>query len=211
MALGLDEIAEDVIKELYHLTREQKEIRDRDLIRAADLQPNHFPSIISELERRGWVRRSQDTIQILRSGEKRALELIRAHRLWERYLSDKEGMPLDAIHEEAMRREHQTSPEEADRLARDLGFPTFDPHGDPIPQRDVDLEHHAEGIPLSRWPKGRQGRVSHVEDEPPALFTQLSLLGLTPGAQMEVDERTPGRVLIWSGRRRLALAPAAAE
>ncbi len=55
------------------------------------------------------------------------------------------------------------------------------------------------------------GRVIHVEDEPPALFSQLLLLGITPGAYVEVDEHTPGRVLVWSGRQRLALAPAAAE
>lgn len=211
VALGLDEVAEDVIKELYHLTREQKSVRPQDLIRAADLQPNRFPAILSELERRGWVRQVDGGIAIQRSGEKRALELIRAHRLWERYLSDKEGLPLDALHEEAMRREHQTSPDDADRLARELGYPRFDPHGDPIPQRDGELHQHAEGVPLSRWPEGRQGRVAHVEDEPPALFTQLALLGLTPGAQVEVDERTPGRVLVWSGRQRLALAPAAAD
>ena len=211
VALGVDEVAEDTLKELYHLTREQKEVRTRDLVRAADLQHGRFPAILSELERRGWAKSDQNDILILRNGEKRALELIRAHRLWERYLSDKEGLPLTALHEEATRREHQTTPEEADRLSRELGFPKFDPHGDPIPQRDGELQHHAEGIPLSRWPQGRQGLVTHVEDEPPALFTQLALLGLTPGAQVEVAERTPGRVLVWSGRNRMALAPAAAE
>jgi manganese transport protein len=53
--------------------------------------------------------------------------------------------------------------------------------------------------------------VVHVEDEPPALFNQLALLGLTPGAQVEVDERMPARLLVWSGRQRLSLAPSAAE
>jgi len=210
-SLGLDEVAEDALKVLYHLTREQPEVSDRDLVRAAELQPDRFPKILNELERRGWARHEKNRIQILRSGEKRAVELIRAHRLWERYLADKEGLPLDELHEEAMRREHQTTPDEADRLARELGFPAFDPHGDPIPARDGKLEGHAEGIPLSRWPQGRLGQVSHVEDEPPALFSQLALLGLTPGARVEVDDRTPGRVLVWSGRQRLSLAPAAAE
>ena len=117
---------------------------------------------------------------------------------------------LDALHDDAMRREHLITPEEADRLEEQLGYPKFDPHGDPIPPRDGEVMRD-RGMPLTRWPERRIGRVIHVEDEPPALLTQLKLMGLTPGAQVEVDERTPGRVLVWSGRQRLALAPVIAE
>lgn len=208
VSFGLDEMAEDALKELYHLSREEPRVHESDLVRAADLHSGRLQLVLAEMTRRKWAQSDGKTIQILPAGEKRALELIRAHRLWERYLSEKEGFALDALHAEAMRREHATTPEEADRLASELGDPKFDPHGDPIPARDGQLQHHAEGIPLSQWPVGRQGRISHVEDEPPSLFTQLALLGLTPGAQVEVDEHTPGRVLVWSGRSRLALAPA---
>jgi len=210
IALGLDEIAEDTLKALYHLSREKPVVRASDLIRAADLQPGRFPLIVKELTRRGWAQADRDTLRALPAGEKRALELIRAHRLWERYLAEKEGLALDALHDEAMRREHSITPEEADRLDEQLGHPKFDPHGDPIPPRGGELPGDG-GTPLSRWPERRVGRVVHVEDEPPALLTQLALMGLTPGAQVEVDERTPGRVLVWSGRQRWALAPAAAE
>jgi manganese transport protein len=210
IALGLDEIAEDTLKALYHLSREKPIVRASDLIRAADLQPGRFPLIVKELTRRGWAQADKDTLRALPAGEKRALELIRAHRLWERYLAEKEGLALDALHDEAMRREHSITPEEADRLDEQLGHPRFDPHGDPIPPRGGELPRDG-GTPLSRWPEHRIGRVVHVEDEPPALLTQLALMGLTPGAQVEVDERTPGRVLVGSGHQRWALAPAAAE
>jgi manganese transport protein len=210
VSFGLDEITEDALKELYHLSREEPQVREEDLVRAADLHSGRLPLILAEMERRKWAHTTGKLIQILPAGEKRAIELIRAHRLWERYLVDKEGVALDAIHAAAMRREHRTTPEEADHLAHELGYPQFDPHGDPIPARNGQLLHHALGTPLSQWPEGRQGRISHVEDEPPALFHQLALLGLTPGAQVEVDERTPGRVLVWSGRPRQARAPAAA-
>ncbi len=208
--LGLDELVEDALKALYHLSREKPLVHSSDLIRAADLQPQRFSLIVKELTRRGWVQVDKDTLHIMPPGEKRALELIRAHRLWERYLAEKKGLALDALHDEATRREHLTTPEEADQLDEQLGHPKFDPHGDPIPARGGELPRDG-GVPLSRWPERRIGRVVHVEDEPPALFTQLSLMGLTPGAQVEVDERTPGRVLVWSGRQRWALAPAAAE
>ena len=211
VALGLDEIAEDTLKALYHLTRQSPQVQGNDLVRAAGLQPGRLPLILAELERRSWAKQLDDTVSILPAGQKRAVELIRAHRLWERYLSEKEGLALNTLHEEATRREHLITPEEADRLDAQLGFPKFDPHGDPIPDRQGRLRQPAEGTPLSRWPEHRIGRVAHVEDEPPALFTQLALLGITPGAQVEVDERTPGRVLVWSGRQRLELAPVAAE
>jgi len=209
IALGLDEITEDALKALYHLSRQQPLIRPRDLIRAADLQPGRYPLIEAELRRRGWIQGPAGTLQLSRAGERRALELIRAHRLWERYLADKEGLALSALHDEAMRREHLSTPEELDALERELDYPRFDPHGDPIPTREGKVREEV-GTPLTRWPLHRLGRIVHVEDEPTTLFAQLALMGLTRGAQVEIDERTPGRVLLWSGRQRLSLTPAAA-
>lgn len=210
ITLGLDEIAEDTLKALYHLSRQQPLVRSRALIRAADLQPGRYALIASELQRRGWATAEGDALRLSDSGERRALELIRAHRLWERYLADKEGLALDALHDEAMRREHLSTPEEIDSLDRELGYPRVDPHGDPIPTRDGELPFE-QGTLLSRWPRQRIGRIVQVEDEPPTLFAQLAVMGLTQGAQVEVDERTPGRLLVWSGRQRLSLTPAAAD
>lgn len=209
VSLGLDEITEDVLKTLYHLSRQRPLVRPRDLIRAAELQPGRYALIESELRRRGWAQAEGDALLISSSGEKRALQLIRAHRIWERYLADKEGLALGALHDEAMRREHLSTPDEIDALEREMGYPRFDPHGDPIPTREGE-QPPEEGMPLSQWPEHRIGRIVQVEDEPPPLFAQLALLGLTRGAQVEVDERTPGRVLVWSGRQRLSLSPAAA-
>lgn len=209
ISLGLDEITEDTLKALYYLTRQQPIVRTRDLVRAADLQPGRYTLVASELRRRGWAQGAAETLQITHAGERRALELIRAHRLWERYLADREGLALDALHDEAMRREHLSTPDEINALEEDLGYPRFDPHGDPIPTREGKLTVE-EGVPLTHWPAHRLGCIVHVEDEPPALFAQLALMGLTRGAQVEVDERTPGRVLVWSGRQRLSLTPAAA-
>jgi manganese transport protein len=211
VTLGLDEITEDALKALYHLSRDTGVVKSNDLIRAADLQPGRFPLIQAELQRRGWAAVDKANLNILPAGEKRAIELIRAHRLWERYLVDKERISLEAVHAEATRLEHSTTSEELERIDAELGHPKFDPHGDPIPEIGGELSQHAEGTLLERWPEHRPGLITHVEDEPPALFAQLALIGLTPGAQVEIDERTPGRILVWSGRQRLALSPAAAR
>lgn len=211
VVFGLDEVAEDALKSLYHLTRQLATVSSRDLIRAAELQPGRYPIIAAELQRRTWVELAGDELRITPAGERRALELIRAHRLWERYLADKEGLSLTEIHDEAMRREHLATPEQIDALARELGNPQFDPHGDPIPSAAGEMPPGEKGVPLTQWPIHRIGQIVHVEDEPPALFSQLALLGLTPGAQVEIDERMPARVLVWSGQQRYTLAPAAAE
>jgi manganese transport protein len=215
---GVDEVAEDALKALYHLGRGGQLVLSRELIRAADLQPRRYPTIAGELRRRKWAAVEADAgaagepgLRITPEGERRALELIRAHRLWERYLADKEGLPLTALHDEATRREHLTTPEQLDELDRELGHPRFDPHGDPIPTATGEMPGVGEGTDLLRFPLHRLGLVIHVEDEPPSLFSQLAAIGLTPGAQVEVDERMPGRVLVWSGKQRLTLAPAAAE
>jgi manganese transport protein len=207
---GLDEIAEDVLKELYHLTRQGQVTRRADLMRVAGLRPDRFDAVWPELVRRGWAGGQPEALAILPAGERRAVDLIRAHRLWERYLAEHEGLPLASLHAEATRREHLTTPEQADELDARMGFPRFDPHGDPIPPRDGVAAGHATGVPLLRWPLHTPGIVAHVEDEPAALLAQMALLGITPGAQVEIDERTPGRLLVWSGRQRLPLSPAVA-
>jgi manganese transport protein len=206
VVLGLDEVTEDTLKVLYSLSIEKVKVTSREIIRSADLQPGRYSLIQSELVRRGWVELVEERLMITPAGVKKAIQLIRAHRLWERYLVEKEALPLNAIHEEAMRREHTTTIEEVARIEEELGFPKFDPHGDPIPQAGEEAGVITPGMPLSQWPEKKLARIVHVEDEPPALFSQLTLMGLTPGAQVEIDERTPGRVMIWSGRQRLALA-----
>jgi Mn-dependent DtxR family transcriptional regulator len=101
--LGLDELAEDALKALYHLSHEKPIVRASDLVRATDLRPNRLSLIVAELVRRGWAQtegRLGDNalrIMITPPGEKRALELIRAHQLWERYLAEKAG----AVHEQS--------------------------------------------------------------------------------------------------------------
>ncbi|MBN1138233.1 MAG: hypothetical protein JXM73_16715, partial [Anaerolineae bacterium] len=98
-----------------------------------------FPRAIAEdiasaLVTFGWAEEeAQGKMHLTETGEARARELIRAHRLWEHYLVKREGMPLEAVHAEAHRREHETSLEEVERLDEELGHPAWDPHGHVIP------------------------------------------------------------------------------
>jgi DtxR family Mn-dependent transcriptional regulator len=84
-------------------------------------------------------------VELTPDGERVALEVIRHHRLLELYLARTLGLHVDAVHDEADRLEHVISEELEERIDRALGFPTHDPHGDPIPDADLN------------WPGGRPG------------------------------------------------------
>lgn len=120
------------------------------------------------------------------AGEKIALEVVRHHRLIETYLMDAMGYTWDQVHDEADRLEHAISEEFEDRIARILGNPTHDPHGDPIPTKEGAVAATSRATLFDAAP-GRRLRIQRVRDEDPALLKQLAALGLTPQTQLSVS------------------------
>ena len=143
------------------------------------------------------------------AGEKLALQVVRAHRLLERYFADEARLPLNQIHAAAERREHTVSPAEIERLSAALGHPDFDPHGDPIPSRGgaVPPQH---GVPVTSWPAENTGRIVHLEDEPPISYAQIVAEGLRVGQLVRVLETSASRVILTDGENEYRLAPAVA-
>ena len=113
-------------------------------------------------------------------GEKVALETIRHHRLLETFLHETLGYDWDAIHAEADRLEHVISEEFEERIAQALGDPTHDPHGDPIPDRDLRMPSHAT-TRLSELRAGQRATIERVRDSDPELLRYLSERGVVPG------------------------------
>ncbi len=124
------------------------------------------------------------------SGRSVALEVIRHHRLLELYLSEALGFSLDEVHAEAERLEHHVSEELESRMEQVLGFPQFDPHGDPIPGRDGLLPPIADHA-LETMSVGDEGRVSRVSDRDPERLRYLFGLGIKPGSRIRVVECLP--------------------
>ena len=116
--------------------------------------------------------------------------MIRHHRLLEQYLSQTLGLPIDALHDEADRLEHALSEELEAHIDRTLGYPTHDPHGDPIPGPDLKLVV-SQAMPLSALEPGAKATVSRVPDGDGELLRYLSELKLTPGRRIEVREAAP--------------------
>jgi DtxR family Mn-dependent transcriptional regulator len=123
-------------------------------------------------------------------GERVALEVIRHHRLIEQYLVETLGIPIDAVHVEADRLEHALSEELEAHIDRTLGFPTRDPHGDPIPDAELNVAMQDLTL-LSTLEPGAKATVERVPDGDGELLRYLSKLKLTPGRRLEVRESAP--------------------
>jgi DtxR family Mn-dependent transcriptional regulator len=129
-------------------------------------------------------------VQLSPKGARVALEVIRHHRLLELYLAEDLGVPWDRVHDEAEVLEHVLSEELEDLIAAKLGDPTHDPHGDPIPTRDLVMEE-TPSIALSALEPGASGTFVRISDADPAMLRYLAERGIAPGACFEVVDKHP--------------------
>ncbi len=123
------------------------------------------------------------------TGKVRALEVLRHHRLLERFLHDFLDYSWDEVHDEAERLEHFISERLEDRIAAKLGDPETDPHGHLIPERSGTLPAREEVL-LSRWACGVPAVISSVSDRDPAALREMTRLGLKPGVAITVETGT---------------------
>ena len=119
-----------------------------------------------------------------------ALEVLRHHRLLELYLAESLGVPWDRVHDEAEVLEHVLSEELEELIAAKLGNPTHDPHGDPIPSRELEIEE-GETESLAALEPGARGVFVRVSDSDPEMLRYLAERGITPGERFEIVDRQP--------------------
>lgn len=129
-------------------------------------------------------------VRLTPEGEQLALEMIRHHRLIELFLAEVLGMPWDRVHDEAEVLEHHISEELEELIAAKLGQPVRDPHGDPIPSRELDIEDDRT-VALSDLDVGGGGVFERVSDRDPEMLRYLDSRGIRPGAEIEVMAREP--------------------
>ncbi|HVB75408.1 MAG TPA: metal-dependent transcriptional regulator [Ktedonobacteraceae bacterium] len=123
-------------------------------------------------------------------GERKAMEVIRHHRLLELYLARQLGYSWDKVHDEADKLEHVISEEFEEKLDVLLGFPTVDPHGDPIPSKDGIIIPR-QGYTLQQFPLNQPALILRVNDQDPEKLRYLGQLGLYPETRIELVERAP--------------------
>ena len=129
-------------------------------------------------------------VRLTAAGRRLALEVIRHHRLLELFLAEVLDMPWDRVHQEAEVLEHVLSSELEEVIAAKLGNPTHDPHGDPIPSADFEVEE-PETTSLAELQAGATGVFVRVSDSDSEMLRYLGRRGVTPGARFEVIDRQP--------------------
>jgi DtxR family Mn-dependent transcriptional regulator len=189
--VDLSDAIQDYLKELYKLHAAGDRATTSALARRMEVSPPSVTSMIKKLAELGLVEHTPyKGARLTPEGERTALEVIRHHRLLEQYLAETLGLPLDKVHVEADRLEHALSEELEAQIDRTLGYPTHDPHGDPIP--DVNL-HIAEGEvrPLASLEAGDEATIRRVPDGDGDLLRYLTTLRLTPGRRVRIAGSEP--------------------
>lgn len=134
--------------------------------------------------------KSHKGVTLSPAGEKVALEVIRHHRLLELYLSEIMGYSWDQVHAEAEKLEHHISEQFEDRINEMLGFPKFDPHGDPIPAKDGSIPQQESDL-LTEVELKKTYVIQRIEQQSPDFLRYLADLGLKPGTIIYLDSRAP--------------------
>ncbi len=190
-AADLTVAVQDYLKAIYALESAGERVTTSALAARMGVSAPSATAMTKRLAELGLVERAPYRgVSLTENGQLGALEVLRHHRLLERYLVDRLGLSLDQVHVEADRLEHALSEELEAKIDVELGFPTHDPHGDPIPDRELRV---AEGgrRTLCDFEVGDRAIVSRVPDVDPELLRYLSELGLVPGSEVDLVSFAP--------------------
>jgi DtxR family Mn-dependent transcriptional regulator len=183
---------EDYAKAIYALElRDGEAVSTNALAGRLGVTPASASGMVKRLDELGLVEHQPYRgVSLTEHGRRVALEVIRHHRLLELYLVKTLGVPWDRVHEEAEVLEHVLSEELEELIAAKLGDPTHDPHGDPIPTRDLMIEEGTTQS-LQSLEGGAQGTFTRVSDSDPEMLRFLAERGIAPGDRLEVVDKQP--------------------
>jgi DtxR family transcriptional regulator, Mn-dependent transcriptional regulator len=200
---------EDALKHLFDQEYRGRHGSFASLSGILRVNDRRLMQLLGRMQEQRLVEPSGQEFKLTPDGERVARQIVRAHRLLERYFADEARLPLRDIHAAAERGEHTLTPDQVDDLDASLGHPRLDPHGDPIPSRDGQISP-AKDTPVTAWPSDRFGRITHLEDEPPLAYAQILAEGLSIGQVVRIMESTPERIVLTDGEHEFRLAPAVA-
>ena len=180
---------ENYLKTLYKLEDKQvKKVNNIALSKALDLNPATVLEMIRKLNSKKLVEILPDkTIQLTEKGKKKALSIIRKHRLWEVFLVEKLNYKWNEVHELAEQLEHIESDDLVRRLEAFLGHPTVDPHGDPIPDENGKLKK-IKTQPLTSAPIKKKVTIMALGNSSDEFLRYLDKVGIAIGDSVEVSE-----------------------
>jgi DtxR family transcriptional regulator, Mn-dependent transcriptional regulator len=191
MLRDLSDATQDYLKEIHKLRLEGRRATTSAIAERMGVRPSSATAMIKKLAGLGLVDYAPyKGVELTPTGERVALEVIRHHRLLEQYLTEALGIPLDEVHIEADRLEHVLSEELEARIDHSLGYPTHDPHGDPIPDSKLKLDRSRLRTLASLEP-GDEATIRRVPSEDGELLRYLKTLALVPGRKVKLRSAAP--------------------
>jgi DtxR family transcriptional regulator, Mn-dependent transcriptional regulator len=188
---GLSDATQDYLKEIHKLRLEGRKATTSAIAERLGVRPPSATAMVKKLAALGLAEHAPYRgVELTPAGERVALEVIRHHRLLEQYLAQALGLSLDEVHIEADRLEHVLSEELEARIDRSLGFPTHDPHGDPIPDRKLKLDRSKLRTLASLEP-GDEATIRRVPSDDDDLLRYLKTLALVPGRKVKLRSAAP--------------------
>ena len=190
---NLTQAVEDYLKTIYKLMSVHGRVSTSQIAEAMDVKPASVTGMIQKLAAADpplLAYEKHHGVLLTANGEKAALEVIRNHRLLERFLYEILGFPWERVHEEAHRLEHVISEEFEERMADVLGDPIYDPHGDPIPSRDLTMPSFTT-LCLCDLRPNQLAIVKRVPDSDPDLLQYLAEVGIIPDTHLEIIGYSP--------------------
>ncbi len=182
---------QDYLKAIYTLESAGERVTTSALAARMRVSAPSATAMTKRLAELGLVERAPYRgVALTEHGRRGALEVLRHHRLLERYLADRLGFSLDEVHAEADRLEHALSEELEAKIDAELGFPTHDPHGDPIPDSELRVVAGRTRTLIDLEP-GERASISRVPDDDRELLRYLAELGLVPGSGVELVKLAP--------------------
>jgi DtxR family Mn-dependent transcriptional regulator len=186
------ESVENYVKCIYALQRDEgrNEVSTNAIADRLDTKASSVTDMLKKLRDQGLVDyKKYKGAQLTEQGKNLAIAIVRRHRLWEVFLVDTLGFRWDEVHELAEQLEHIDSEELTKRLDDFLGNPSFDPHGDPIPDQNGKITEPLPRIALDCMEPGQSGIVVGVEDSSAEFLQYLDSVRLTLGVRVKVLNR----------------------
>jgi DtxR family transcriptional regulator, Mn-dependent transcriptional regulator len=204
----LSDATQDYLKEIHKLRLEGRRATTSAIAERMGVRPSSATAMVKKLAALGLAEHAPYRgVELTAAGERVALEVIRHHRLLEQYLAQALGLSLDEVHTEADRLEHVISEELEARIDKSLGFPTHDPHGDPIPDRKLKLDRSRLRTLASLEP-GDEATIRRVPNDDDELLRYLKRLALVPGRKVKLRSAEPfgGPLMVRVGKSEHAIS-----
>lgn len=203
---------EDYLEVVFHLESEGKSATTMEISRHLRIAPASVTEKLKSLQSKGLIKHiPYKKVYLTKKGRTIALDIVRRHRISERFLSDMLGLGWNQVHEEAHKIEHGLSKKVTDKLDTVLGKPKTCPHGNPVPDINGNISEEPS-YPLITLKKHDHVRIIKIIDEDPKLLNYLATLGLMPKIKISIEEKTySGPIIIKVGKASYALGKNIAE